>query len=324
MVQHHPEYVSLAWGSLKLVFGTVLEHERLGSTIVSALSGVGEALLRIELAESLYPTEKMKDTIVTLNCHIMTFLCLALDWYTSSSFSRAVQSVTRPAALRYQDVIEDINKTLVKVTDLATVGSQAEQRDMHEEMRNEKHVQQDFRASVQNQLDEIQHQLNTLAQQNYAKGDLRAFSMQMSDVMALTQQLRTRQALSELTLLQELFVMKQDIQTTQVDIRHQLSEVQFDQALSFVSTKCTIDHKVAYEYAFLLRRVHRVTSGKCAPFWNSQQPLTWDRSTSSSSITDGNVPGPTQHPRLLCRRDRTTTSIAHLYVLDHSTEVHRN
>jgi hypothetical protein len=248
------------------------------------LSDVGEALSRIDLAETLYPTERMKDTVMTLNCHIMTFLCRALDWYESSSFSRAVQSFARPAALRYDDLIEDINKALSKVTDLSVAGSQAEQRDMHEEMRQEQHAQQGFRSVVQTRLDEMQHQLNALALQKYSRDDLRAFRQQMEDLTTLVQQISKKQTSSEQVLLQELVVMKQDIHATQVDIRHQLSEVQFDQALSFIFSRCAIDHKVAYENAFLLRRVRRVTSGKCAPFWNSQQLQTWDRATSHSSI----------------------------------------
>jgi len=115
MVQHHPEYVSLVWGTLKIVFGvykifeitrsililvqSIVEHERLGTTILTAMNDIGDALSRIDLAEALYPTEKMKNTIVTLNCHIIEFLLRALDWYETSTISRTIQAVTRPAAL---------------------------------------------------------------------------------------------------------------------------------------------------------------------------------------------------------------------------------
>ncbi|OAK94658.1 hypothetical protein IQ06DRAFT_285700 [Phaeosphaeriaceae sp. SRC1lsM3a] len=284
MVQHHPEYVSLAWGSLKLIFGIVVEHERLGSTIIVALNDIGEALSRIDLAESLYPTEKMKDTIVTLNCYIITFLCRALDWYRSSSLSRAVQSFTRPAALRYGDLIEDINKTLAKVTDLSIAGGQAEQRDMHDEMNQEHHMQQKFRSTVQKRLDEMEHQLNMLVRQKYSDGDLRAVHQHIEDVASLVKLIGKKQTSSEEALLQTLLLTKQDIQATQANIRVQLSEVQFCQALAFVSGRCAIDHQVAYEQAFVQRRSRRVTSGKCAPFWNTQNFQTWDRSEKYHTI----------------------------------------
>ncbi|KAF2451986.1 hypothetical protein P171DRAFT_401874 [Karstenula rhodostoma CBS 690.94] len=284
MVQHHPEYVSLAWGSLKLVFGAVVEHERLGSTIVAALNDVGEALSRIDLAESLYPTDQMKSTIVALNCHIITFLCRALDWYESSSFSRAVQSIARPAALRYDDLIKEINKTLAQVTGLSVAGSQAEQRDMHEEMRIEQESQRKFRSLMQNRLDEMQHQLNALVRQKSSEGDLKAVHSELRDLATLIHAISGAQTSSERTILQELVVMKQDIQATQADISHQISDVQLNQALSIISSNCRIDHKVTYENSFLLRRVRLASSNKCAPFWNAPQLQLWDRSLSHSSI----------------------------------------
>ncbi|KAL5392124.1 hypothetical protein DPSP01_000645 [Paraphaeosphaeria sporulosa] len=284
MVQHHPENVSLVWGSLKLIFGAVVEHERLGSTIVNALSEIGEALSRVDVAEYLYPTDQMKSTIVALNCHIITFLCRALDWYESSSFSRALQSITKPAALRYDDIIMEIDKTLAQVHVLSVTGSQAEQRDMHEEMREDRDDRRDFRSVIQSRLDEMQHQLNALVRQKYYEGDLKAVHTELRDLTDLIHAISMAQTSSEKTLLQELLVMKQHIQATQASISHQLSDVQLNQTLSVISSNCKIDHKAAYENSFLLRRVRSTSSSKCAPFWNSPQLQLWDQSLSHSSI----------------------------------------
>ena len=263
----------------------MVEHERLGVTIVTALSDIGDALSRIDFAETLYPTEKMKDTIVTLNCHIITFLLRALDWYETRTVSRAIQSVTRPAALRYDDLIEDIRKTLGKVTDLSVAGSQAEQRDMHEELRQVRDAQDGFRTDVQSRLDEMQHQLTAIIRQQYQERQFQAIHRQLQDLATLVQQTHQNQGLTEQTLLQEVVIMKQDIKATQVNIRHQLSDIQLTQALSFISSLCTIDPKSAYEHALLLRRVRKISSAaKCAPFWNSQQLQSWDQSPSHSSI----------------------------------------
>lgn len=245
---------------------------------------MGGTLSRIDLAESLYPTDQMRDTVVTLNCHIMSFLCRAIDWYKSSSLSRTVQSFTRPAALRYDDLIEDINKAISKVTDLAAAGSQAEQRDMHEELQREHHLQQAFRSTMQTRLDQMQYQLTTLAQQKYSEGEFQAVRQQLQEIVGLVHRLDAKQTSSEQKLLQELVVMKQDIHTTQADIQLQLSQVQLDQALSLMFKKCVIDHQMSYKHAFMRRKAHRMTSGKCAPFWNSQQLQRWDQATLPSSI----------------------------------------
>jgi hypothetical protein len=242
-------------------------------------------LSRIDLAESLYPTKRMKDTIVTLNCYVITFLCRALDWYKSSSLSRSVQSFTRPAALRYDDLIQDINRTLARVTDLSVAGGQAEQRDMHNEMRQEYHMQQNFRSIVQNRLDEMERQLNILVQQNYSSGDFKAVCQEIGNISALVKSISKNQTFPEQTLLQTLVLMKQDIQATQADIHHQVSEIQQNQSLAFVFDRCAINYQVAYEQAFTQRRARRVTSGKCAPFWDSQQFQIWDRVNTSRIIT---------------------------------------
>ncbi|KAF2111867.1 hypothetical protein BDV96DRAFT_462899, partial [Lophiotrema nucula] len=227
----------------------------------------------------------MDDTIVTLNCYIISFLFRALDWYETSTVSRAIQSVTRPAALRYDDLIEDIRRTLGKVTDLSVAGSQAEQRDMHEELRQVRDAQDGFRADVRSRLDEMHHQLSVMIQQQHQERQFQAIHRQLQDLSILVQHTQQNQASTEQTILQEVVLMKQDIKATQVDIRHQLSDIQLTQALSLISSLCIIDHKSVYEHALLLRRVRKVSSAaKCTPFWNSQQLQSWDQSPSNSSI----------------------------------------
>lgn len=226
----------------------------------------------------------MKSTIVALNCHIITFLYRALEWYESSSFSRAIQSIARPAALRYDDLVSEIKKTSAQVDSLSVAGSQAEQRGMHEEMILEHDSQQNFRCAMSSRLDEMQHQLNTLVRRQSSEGDLKAVYAELRDLTVLVHAIARNQALSEKTLLQELLVTKQDIQSTQAGIVHQLSDVQLNQALSIMANNCRIDHKVAYERSFLLRRVRLVSSNQCAPFWNSAQLKSWDQSLSHASI----------------------------------------
>lgn len=253
---------------------------------MTALNDIGEALSRIELAEALYPTERMKDTIVTLNCHIMDFLCRAMDWYESSSFSRAVQSITRPAPLRYSDIIADIEKTLGKVTDLSVAGSQAEQRDMHLELRKEQNAQQDFRTTLQKKLDDMEAQLDQLGQQKYQDGDLKSINSQITALTSLVNQLSINQTHQEQTLLQELVLMKQDIRSTQTTITHQLTTIQLNQALTQITINCAINPQFSYDQALVFRRVRRTSSSaKSAPFWLSPQLHAWNQSPSHATIT---------------------------------------
>ncbi|KAI1122574.1 hypothetical protein F5Y10DRAFT_71393 [Nemania abortiva] len=131
LVQHHPEYVSLAWGAMKFIFGAVVEHERTGTVVVSALCDIADALPSLEVSLALYPTTVMKHSVSLLYAHIIRFLLRALQYYEESGVMRAVHAITRPSALRYDDLIKLIRLDMEKVRRHAAMSSQAEMRALH-------------------------------------------------------------------------------------------------------------------------------------------------------------------------------------------------
>lgn len=170
------------------------------------------------------------------------------------------------------------------MTDLSVAGSQAEQRDMHDRLREVQNTQDDLKMDVQSRLNEMNYQLSAIIRQDYQERKFQAIHHELQNLASLVQQLYQNQGASEQTLLQELVAMKQDIKATQINIHNKLSDIQLTQALSLVSSMCTIDSKSAYERALLLRKVRRVSAAKCVPFWDSQQLRSWDQSASSSSL----------------------------------------
>ena len=92
-------------------------------------------LPRIEIAAYLYPTKAVKQAVSALYAHIIKFLFRALDWYEEGRIAHAIHSITKPAVLRYDDLLEDIRRATRTVADLAITSSQAEQRDMHHELQ---------------------------------------------------------------------------------------------------------------------------------------------------------------------------------------------
>ncbi|TGJ82870.1 hypothetical protein E0Z10_g5893 [Xylaria hypoxylon] len=128
LIQHHPEYVSLAWGAMKFIFGAVVEHERTATTIVNALCDISDSLPSVELSLALYPTSVMKHLVSMLYAHIMRFLIRALKYYEESSLMRVVHSITRPATLRYDDLLGLIRRDEEMVRKHAITSSQAEIR----------------------------------------------------------------------------------------------------------------------------------------------------------------------------------------------------
>lgn len=77
----------------------------------------------------------MKQAVSVLYAHIIKFLLRALEWYEEGKVAHAIHSVTKPAALRYDDLLKDIGRATRRISELAITSSQAEQRDMHNELR---------------------------------------------------------------------------------------------------------------------------------------------------------------------------------------------
>lgn len=129
--QHHPEYVALAWGSIKFLITVALNHEKIIATLAKAMAQIAETLPHIELQSILYPTERMKTAVTDLYAYILRFSIRALDWYNEGMFKHVLHAITRPVELRYSDLLQQISDASGTIYQLAAIGQQAELRDMH-------------------------------------------------------------------------------------------------------------------------------------------------------------------------------------------------
>lgn len=114
----------------------VAEQENLLSTIVEGLNQVGDALPRAEISALLYPVPRMKTAVSKLYAYIIKFLVRAFNWFCEGKLLHAYHSIARPAVLRYDGLITKIREASAEISALASIGSQAEQRDMHLELRS--------------------------------------------------------------------------------------------------------------------------------------------------------------------------------------------
>ena len=173
----------------------------------------------------------MKQAVSVLYALIIKFLLRALEWYEEGKIAHAIHSISKPAALQYDDLLEDIGRATRRIADLAMTSSQAEQRDMHHELQALTSLVQKFKEEV-----------------------------------LLDQSLKANILL---------------------ECRHALSEIQFEQAITSVSSACSVDHKSILQASLLLRDKHRFVSHKtkCPPFWLSSELHAWNVSQHSSSIT---------------------------------------
>lgn len=130
----------------------VVNQEKLLSRLSQGLCQIADVLPRLELTASLYPTERVKRAIVAMYAHVLKFLIRSLRWYQETKISHAIHSITRPAELRYNDLLEKISYLSRNVTDLALTSSHAELRDIHLEQQHLISKQQAFHTEIQNEL----------------------------------------------------------------------------------------------------------------------------------------------------------------------------
>jgi hypothetical protein len=114
----------------------VAEQENLLSTITEGLNLVADSLPRAEISARLYPIPQMKAALSKLYALVIKFLIRAFSWYCEGKLLHAYHAITRPAALRYDDLIKHICEASADISNLASVSSHAEQRDIHIELRS--------------------------------------------------------------------------------------------------------------------------------------------------------------------------------------------
>ncbi|RTE76948.1 hypothetical protein BHE90_008566 [Fusarium euwallaceae] len=131
MVQHHPEYVALAWGAMKLVLTSAQNHEATISLISKALTQIAETLPRVELATILYPTERIRKAVGNLYANLMRFFIRAHQWCCEGTWRHLLHSITRPVELRYKDLLDDIASDSRQIDQLASAGARVEIREVN-------------------------------------------------------------------------------------------------------------------------------------------------------------------------------------------------
>lgn len=240
--------------SLLTVLEAVVEHENICTTIVVALCDVADSLPRVELAAALYPTDIMRQAIAQLYAHIVRFLIRALKWFEEGKLAHAIHSITKPASLRYADIIKEIQRETQSITNQAISSSQAEQRDMHIEISAIRNLVDTAAIRSQSEQREVQDELSNLT----------TMVTQLREDIALDQAVNA---------------------SARIPLRNQLTEVQLNQGLSVMSSRCIIDHKYTYRASVVLRdRQKHTTRSKGTGFFIPPKLQEWNSSPDSSAV----------------------------------------
>ncbi|GKU06987.1 hypothetical protein FLAG1_09866 [Fusarium langsethiae] len=254
LVQHHPEYVSLAWGAMKLVLvvspsssqhvilrvadesKSAQNHEATICLISKALSQIADSLPRVELVMVLYPTDRIRQAVSNLYANLVRFFIRAHEWCQEGKLRHLLHSITRPPELRYQDLLEDITVNSREIDQLAAASARVEIRDISLKLN-----------SIAAKLDSFQ-------------------SDSSSAVIQTNQNIIAR--LDSLQVLQSSALL---------DTNQRLSDLQFSQIMSHIQDGKLGDPLEAFRYNVSVQirhdrvRVHETTN----EFWQSPKLQVW-------------------------------------------------
>ncbi|KAF5532526.1 hypothetical protein FMEXI_12326 [Fusarium mexicanum] len=279
-VQHHPEYVSLAWGLMKVMFISVVNHGETLKLLSKSLFEVAQRLPRIEHLSALYPTKNMKLAIENLYSCTLEFLLIAHSWCNESKFKHIYHSFTRPHELRYSDLLQRIETCTGNINELATVGSQTELRVMH---NTQSFKLNEIILSLQTSEKTRQAQIDGL---NCAISRLEISSRDHDRKLDLIMQWLEASGLTINDLLTKIETFHSIQTSSQLDTNQKLSSLQLSQALATFSQSLE-DPKSLYKHHLFLR--NRRASGRGVAvstneFWLSPKLAKWS-SCPHSSLT---------------------------------------
>ncbi|KAK0120267.1 hypothetical protein ONS95_011673 [Cadophora gregata] len=156
LVQHHPEYTSLAWGTMKFLFTAVINHEELTKQLAKALCKIADVLPRTDFTLILYPTAVMQEAVARLYAYVMKFLRTAIVWYKKGKVYHAIGSVINPWALSFKENVQEIDEQSRMIDRLASTASKAELRDMHHEIAEQRTQLAELIAMLKQQSPQIE------------------------------------------------------------------------------------------------------------------------------------------------------------------------
>ncbi|KAK2006376.1 hypothetical protein LZ32DRAFT_570350, partial [Colletotrichum eremochloae] len=279
-VQHHPEYVALVWGTMKLAFGSVVNHAETLKLVAKSTWQVGMQLSRAQIVSTIYPTKNMRVAVENLYSCILEFLLIAHSWCKESKLRHFIHSFTRPHQLQYDDLLQRIAAASDHIAEIAAVGSQAELRVMHKTQAGKLEgilsALDDTEKFYKQQLDglsQIVSRLRVSNEQHEKKLDIIVSLLEVSGIK-----------MNDLVTKVETFHSFQS--SAQLDTNQRLSDLHLSQILTTLSPTFE-DPEKCYKYHLMCRNRRVSGRGASTPtnqFWLSPRLAKWSSSRQSSLV----------------------------------------
>ncbi|KAG7050142.1 nacht domain protein [Colletotrichum scovillei] len=110
MAQHHPEWVSLAWGTMKMLLMIPIEYQKVKEGIVTNLGRIGSKLELVSLLLSFYPVERMTNAAAAIYASIADFLAYCLRYLRSNCLVKTFKTMVAPFDTRLGPILKTIDE----------------------------------------------------------------------------------------------------------------------------------------------------------------------------------------------------------------------
>lgn len=90
----------------------------------------------------------MEGAVVKLYVHVVNFLIRAELWYEETGVRCLIYALAKPAELRYDDIVGDIQRCPAEIDHLSAAGAWSEQRDMNIVLRELSQSQRNMESLV--------------------------------------------------------------------------------------------------------------------------------------------------------------------------------
>ncbi|KAM7203290.1 hypothetical protein V8F33_002281 [Rhypophila sp. PSN 637] len=310
-VQHNPEYVSLVWGTFKLLFyvsipqykpwaltcgnladtsipsahKSAVNHAETLKLPAKSTSQIAMRLPKIKTLSKLYAGPQMRQAVEDLYVCILEFLLIGYSWVAESKLKHFYHSFTRPVKLQYDDrlgSITDCSNNIIETRRPRVTGrdSALDTADRHRETQIEELTGMVSRLETSSERQE--QKINLILSLLEASG------LGIVELLARADSEHSSPSTGKTILVLTAFSATCTLLAgALLDTNQQLSRPQLDQILSTLSSTFQDPDQVYKDHLFLRNR-RRATAGRQSTatnlFWLSPQLKAWSSTNKSALV----------------------------------------
>ncbi|KAH7393970.1 hypothetical protein DE146DRAFT_112847 [Phaeosphaeria sp. MPI-PUGE-AT-0046c] len=135
LVPQSPEY-RMTYGAFLLVFKTVFKRQETQESLLVHIENLSSKLPLIDFYSTLFPTNRVKTSVVSIYVEILHLLDEAIVYYQKNHLRQLRDAVLRPVETKFDKCVHRIENEIDKLMDLKEAGLAAKQAEIKERLES--------------------------------------------------------------------------------------------------------------------------------------------------------------------------------------------